>query len=592
MAKVLVLEDDRLSQKVVGRVLSNAGHEALSADSTQHAWDKLQEHVLVDMVVLDNQLDQEWGWQFLRMLRSSAAYRGLPVIVYSAHNERSAVVRYLELGVQSLHVKPYQSDVILRELNKAVESKWTTKVMEPPDVVCARLGLSIEDYGGLLATATRSIEDSLTIARRRLMTPHDTVLSAALSSIEQQCRTVGINVIDGVIRSIRKSAEEQDINEAYGGLRSVESFLGMIRHRMLSVLKMNGSVARTALTVGSAPTSDGAQETAPVSIASAYSRDIINKPLWQYGGQLKRLMRSPLLTPDELLESTTRVRVTAPFPTVVSTLKLLQSIQSLTVEEAATIARDTRGFSSTYREVLERITGTEQPMDTLPAMSKIVETQGVAKVMTLVAVARVANSLPRGGLLNLRQLFAHTLSASLIAYEIGRLLKLANDFMLSAAGLVHDGGRWLFAIGEPGAYALALALAEDEGITVEQAETALFGIDHQQAGRRLVASLEQPELMQDAASLHHDPSRVTDPESLITVCVIHLAHLLAQAALAGSAVEAKNILTRLRDPAYPVWSKLKSRGVELPFETPELVDTMAAIANTSNWSAFQFIDKA
>jgi CheY-like chemotaxis protein len=69
MAKVLIVEDDRLSQKVMGQVLTNAGHEALFADSTRKAWEKLQEHVLVDLVVLDNQLNQEWGWQFLRRMR-------------------------------------------------------------------------------------------------------------------------------------------------------------------------------------------------------------------------------------------------------------------------------------------------------------------------------------------------------------------------------------------------------------------------------------------------------------------------------------------------------------------------------------------
>jgi CheY-like chemotaxis protein len=41
MAKVLVLDDDRLSQKLLGKVFSNAGHETLAALTTQQAWEKL-----------------------------------------------------------------------------------------------------------------------------------------------------------------------------------------------------------------------------------------------------------------------------------------------------------------------------------------------------------------------------------------------------------------------------------------------------------------------------------------------------------------------------------------------------------------------
>src|SRR5450631_3692161 len=128
MAKVLVLDDDRLSQKLVGKVFGNAGHETLAAFSAQHAWEKLHEHVLVDMVVLDNQLDQEWGWQFMRALRANPAYLGLPVVVYTAHTERDSIVRYLELGVQSMNLKPYQSDVLLVELGKAIQSNWSARV--------------------------------------------------------------------------------------------------------------------------------------------------------------------------------------------------------------------------------------------------------------------------------------------------------------------------------------------------------------------------------------------------------------------------------------------------------------------------------
>ena len=122
MAKVLLLDDDRLAHKLVSRVLANAGHETLAAFTTGEAWNRIQEHVLVDMVILDSQLGTEWGWQFLRTLRNSPAYRGIPVLVYTAHTERDSLIRYMEMGVQAVRVKPYDAEVILAELKKALES--------------------------------------------------------------------------------------------------------------------------------------------------------------------------------------------------------------------------------------------------------------------------------------------------------------------------------------------------------------------------------------------------------------------------------------------------------------------------------------
>lgn len=590
MAKILVLDDDRLTQKIVGRVFSNAGHETLAADSTQHAWDRLQEHVLVDMVVLDNQLDREWGWQFLRMLRSSPMYRALPVIVYTAHTERSSVIKYVELGVQSLHVKPYQAEVLLSELNKALGSKWSGKVMEPTEDVCERLGLSLTDYGSLLAAANRTISEILTVARQRLTSPNDPLLDSALASIGQQCRSVGIMVVGDVLEKIRKSAKEQNLEEVLDGLQSIESFLVMIRQRMMVVMKMESSVSPKPLWVESVPDEKKEPLAPAASFDAAFVRKIVNKPLWYYGPHLKRVMRQPLVTPDERVEMAQRVGASSPFSTMNESLKMIEAIPTMAASSAVDIATETRGFAAIYQFILVRVTGVEHRLDDGASMAKVIDQQGLAKFVILLAVARVARDIPKGGVLNLRQLQAQGMAAALISYEIGRLLKVTHEFRLAAAALAHDVGSWLFGMGEPGAYALALALSEDGRLSIEETETALFGVDHHEAGRAFLASSGQSDLVQASASYHHSPARVTDPDSLITVTVIHLAHLLAQAAIADSVMESKRILAQLREPDYQAWGLLKSRGITLPFETPELVDTLAAIANTSNWVAHQLLD--
>ena len=164
--------------------------------------------------------------------------------------------------------------------------------------------------------------------------------------------------------------------------------------------------------------------------------------------------------------------------------------------------------------------------------------------------------------------------------------------MLSAAGLSHDAGRWLLSLCEPGGYGLALAIAEDGKTSIEEAETALFGMDHHQVGRQVLGFMGQSELMQSVAQFHHNPSKVADKEFLTTTTVTHLAHILAQAAIAGPTVETKRVLTQLRAPDYLAWGLLKSRGANLPFDAPELVDTLVEVASTSNWIAHQLIGGA
>jgi hypothetical protein len=85
---------------------------------------------------------------------------------------------------------------------------------------------------------------------------------------------------------------------------------------------------------------------------------------------------------------------------------------------------------------------------------------------------------------------------------------------------------------------------------------------------------------------------VTDKGFLTTTTVTHLAHVLAQTAISGPTEESKAVLARVRSPDYPAWGLLKSRGATLPFDTPELVDTLSEVAATSNWIAHQLVGGA
>ena len=592
MAKVLLLDDDRLAHKLVSRVLANAGHETLAAFTTGEAWNRIQEHVLVDMVILDSQLGTEWGWQFLRTLRNSPAYRGIPVLVYTAHTERDSLIRYMEMGVQAVRVKPYDAEVILAELKKALESNWTGQVMEPTETICARLGLSRQEYGSLLAAANRVIADNLLVARNNLTASNSSQLFSAFSNIDQQCRSVGIVVAEGVITAARRNIDAENFIAAFEDLRTVDAFLSMIRQRMLVIMEVGGSVARTALPFPERADEPEAPPAPASSFTTADARVLIDKPLWQFGRQLQRLRQRPLLTPEELTAMTARTIAAPPVAAVAESLQLIQKIPTLSVEAAAAQAQQTRGFIAPYEFILGRVSGTEQRLQGDDALQKVIGEQGIAKVLALVAMARIANARPKGGPINLRPIYTHTLTTALLAYECGRLLKLDKIFMLTAAGLTHDMGRWLFSLGEPGVYALALALTEDPEVSLTGAETALFGVDHHEAGRSLLEALGQPHLLQTIASLYHDPARVTEQEYVITVSVVHLSQLLARADSSASSAELKQILAQLRVPDYPVWRLLQQRGVKLPMDVPELVDTLAEIAHTSGWISHQLLGQA
>ncbi len=591
-AKVLIIDDDRLCQKLVSKVYSNAGHETLLAGNAKEAWERLYEHLLVDMIVLDNQLEQEWGWQFLRTLRAHPAYKGVPVIVYTGHTERESIVRYLELGIQSVNMKPYLSDVLLSELSKALTSNWVAQVIEPTEVICDKMGLTPDQYASLLATADSTITEKLRLTRARMASSSSSQIFAALASIEQQCRSVGVLAIDGVVSQIKKNINDENLIAAFEGLRAVDSFVGIIRQRMLKMLEMSGSVAQSGLIIEKRAKEPEAELHSTASFSAAYVRETINKPLWRFGPHLRRAIQHPLMSKEELSALTTRMAGVAPFTSLNESLAVISSIPTQSIDSAIQLCWETNGYLKTYQYIHERVNGSQIALNSKKDLQDEMDNQGFVKILAMAMLARIANKLPRESTLNLRPLCEHTFTTALIAFEMGRLLKLKNSYMLLAAGLAHEIGRWLYSFGEPGLTGLALALAADGDTTIEDAELKMFGENHHQAGMNLLAALSQSELLQATALDYHNPAGVKDPENIIIVTVTHLANLLATVSAAGSAPEGKEILNSLRNPQYPSWNLLVNRGVSLPLEIPELVQTLEKISQTGHWIAVQLLNKA
>ncbi|MEV6372468.1 response regulator transcription factor [Micromonospora musae] len=103
MARLLLIEDDLAIRTPLIRALRERGH-AVAAASTAMAGlrDALEERP--DLVVLDLGLPDLDGRELLRMLR---AVSSVPVIVATARDDETEIVRVLDAGADDYVVKPF-----------------------------------------------------------------------------------------------------------------------------------------------------------------------------------------------------------------------------------------------------------------------------------------------------------------------------------------------------------------------------------------------------------------------------------------------------------------------------------------------------
>jgi len=111
MPRILVVEDEKDLQEVLGYNLRQAGHTVTIAGTGREALAAIAER-LPDLVLLDLMLPDVSGIEICRRLKGETATRDLPIVMVTAKGEEVDRVVGFELGADDYVVKPYS----LREL--------------------------------------------------------------------------------------------------------------------------------------------------------------------------------------------------------------------------------------------------------------------------------------------------------------------------------------------------------------------------------------------------------------------------------------------------------------------------------------------
>jgi CheY-like chemotaxis protein len=117
--RVLLVEDNLVNQKVAAAVLKRRGHRVtIASDGLEGVNAVLSE--TFDVVLMDVQMPVMNGWEATAAIRARERESGshLPIIAMTAHAMQDDIDRCLASGMDSYVSKPFQIEVLMRELDR------------------------------------------------------------------------------------------------------------------------------------------------------------------------------------------------------------------------------------------------------------------------------------------------------------------------------------------------------------------------------------------------------------------------------------------------------------------------------------------
>jgi CheY-like chemotaxis protein len=122
-ARILVVEDNHVNQKVVTAVLRKGGFSIELANDGQEALSKLETCAAFDLILMDVQMPVLDGLEATRLIRKESRWYGLPIIAMTAHAMSGDKERCLEAGMNGYISKPVHPSMLLRTLDEFLSPK-------------------------------------------------------------------------------------------------------------------------------------------------------------------------------------------------------------------------------------------------------------------------------------------------------------------------------------------------------------------------------------------------------------------------------------------------------------------------------------
>ncbi|NMG42744.1 response regulator [Aromatoleum toluvorans] len=117
---VLVVDDDELQHKLIGRLLGDMQLEILYASSGTEALGVLRRR-RPDLILMDVNLPDFSGVEATRRLKSNAALANVPVVMITGRAEKSVVVDSLKAGAVDFVVKPVDRETLQGKLRSYLD---------------------------------------------------------------------------------------------------------------------------------------------------------------------------------------------------------------------------------------------------------------------------------------------------------------------------------------------------------------------------------------------------------------------------------------------------------------------------------------
>jgi len=120
MKKILIVDDKTEFRRLTKTILQSK-YEVESAENGIEALSVLKNGYIPDLIVSDLMMPELGGKDFLEQVKSSGAYKNIPVIILSSIDKSEEKIKLINLGANDYLEKPYNPAELLARIENILK---------------------------------------------------------------------------------------------------------------------------------------------------------------------------------------------------------------------------------------------------------------------------------------------------------------------------------------------------------------------------------------------------------------------------------------------------------------------------------------
>ena len=120
--RILLVDDEPIITKLVGKRLEAEGFEVSTAKDGQEAYEKTRKEA-PQLIILDLMLPKMDGYRVCGLLKKDTRYAQIPIILFTARAQERDMKLADEVGADAYITKPFQAETLLGKIRELLSAK-------------------------------------------------------------------------------------------------------------------------------------------------------------------------------------------------------------------------------------------------------------------------------------------------------------------------------------------------------------------------------------------------------------------------------------------------------------------------------------